>query len=63
MQGILKWLAARLIEPSSWMGIAAAAGAIGIAWTPEMWIQIGALAAAVIGFIQFVKKEKEPPPE
>ena len=61
---IWKWLAARLLEPSTWQGIATAAAAIGLMWSPELWVYIGGVAGSVIGLIQFIKKERgSVPPE
>ena len=60
----ITWLGARLKEPSTWVGVAVAAAGLGIAWTPELWALIGGVASAVVGLIQFIKKERgSVPPE
>jgi hypothetical protein len=59
----MKWLIDRLKEPSTWQGIATFAGAIGILLSPELWLQIGVAAGAIIGLVQVIKKERETPPE
>ena len=59
----MEWLLERLKEPSTWQGIATFAGAIGIILSPELWLQIGVAAGAIIGLVQVIKKERTPPPE
>ncbi len=54
----MQWLIDRLKEPSTWQGIATFAGAVGIILSPELWLQIGTTAGAVIGLVQVIKKER-----
>ncbi len=61
MEGILKWIGARLKEPSSYQGIATIFTAAGIFLSPELWLGIGTAGAAIIGLIQLIKKELQPP--
>lgn len=61
MEGILKWIAARLKEPSSYQGIATILTAAGIFLSPELWLGIGTAGAAIVGLIQLIKKELQPP--
>lgn len=53
------WLKARLKEPSTYQGVTAIAGAIGVSVQPDMYESIAALMLAIIGVIQTIKKEKE----
>jgi hypothetical protein len=62
MEGLLKWIAARLKEPSSYQGIATILTAAGIFLSPELWLGIGTAGAAIVGLIQLIKKELNPPP-
>lgn len=55
------WLKARLKEPSTYQGVTAIAGAIGVSVQPEMYESIAALMLAIIGVIQTIKKEKPEP--
>ena len=55
------WLKSRLKEPSTYQGVTAIAGAIGVSVQPEMYESIAALMVAIIGVIQTVKKEKPEP--
>ena len=55
------WLKARLKEPSTYQGVTAIAGAIGVSVQPEMYESIAALMVAIIGVIQTIKKEKPEP--
>lgn len=52
------WLKARLKEPSTYQGVTAIAGAIGVTVQPDMYESIAALMLAIIGVIQTIKKEK-----
>jgi hypothetical protein len=52
------WLKARLKEPSTYQGVTAIAGAIGVSVQPDMYESIAALMVAIIGVIQTIKKEK-----
>ena len=61
MEGLLKWIAARLKEPSSYQGIATILTAAGIFLSPELWLGIGTAGAAIVGLIQLIKKELQPP--
>ena len=54
----MQWLIDRLKEPSTWQGIATFAGAVGIILSPELWLQIGTTAGAIIGLVQVIKKER-----
>tara|TARA_R100000278_G_C5437272_1_gene152381 strand:- start:59 stop:448 length:390 start_codon:yes stop_codon:yes gene_type:complete len=53
------WLKARLKEPSTYQGVTAIAGAIGVSIQPDLYESIAALMVAIIGVIQTIKKEKE----
>jgi len=53
------WLKARLKEPSTYQGVTAIAGAIGVSVQPDLYESIAALMLAIIGVIQTIKKEKE----
>ena len=53
------WLKARLKEPSTYQGVTAIAGAIGVSVQPDMYESIAALMLAIIGVIQTIKKEKK----
>jgi len=55
------WLKSRLKEPSTYQGVTAIAGAIGVSVQPEMYESIAALMVAIIGVIQTIKKEKPEP--
>ena len=55
------WLKSRLKEPSTYQGVTAIAGAIGVSVQPEMYESIAALMLAIIGVIQTIKKEKPEP--
>jgi hypothetical protein len=55
------WLKARLKEPSTYQGVTAIAGAIGVTVQPDMYESIAALMLAIIGVIQTIKKEKPEP--
>ena len=59
MEGLLKWIAARLKEPSTYVGLATIATAAGIFLSPELWLGIGTAGAAIVGLIQVIKKEIE----
>jgi len=61
MEGLLKWIAARLKEPSSYQGIATILTAAGIFLSPELWLQIGVVGAGIVGLVQLIKKEIQPP--
>ena len=52
------WLKSRLKEPSTYQGVTAIAGAIGVSVQPDMYESIAALMLAIIGVIQTIKKEK-----
>lgn len=52
------WLKARLKEPSTYQGVTAIAGAIGVTVQPDLYESIAALMLAIIGVIQTIKKEK-----
>jgi len=52
-----KWLKERLQEPSTYQGVTAIAGAIGVTVQPDMYEAISALVLAIIGLIQTIKKE------
>lgn len=53
----MDWILARLKEPSTWKGLAALLGSIGIAVSPDLILQIGSAAIAVIGIIEMLRKE------
>ena len=53
------WLKSRLKEPSTYQGVTAIAGAIGVTVQPDLYESITALMLAIIGVIQTIKKEKE----
>ena len=55
------WLKSRLKEPSTYQGVTAIAGAIGVSVQPDMYESIAALMLAIIGVIQTIKKEKPEP--
>jgi len=59
MEGILKWLAARLKEPSTYQGLATILTAAGIFLSPELWLGIGTAGAAIVGLVQVIKSEIE----
>jgi len=52
------WLKSRLKEPSTYQGVTAIAGAIGVTVQPDLYESIAALMVAIIGVIQTIKKEK-----
>ena len=52
------WLKSRLKEPSTYQGVTAITGAIGVTVQPDMYESIAALMLAIIGVIQTIKKEK-----
>ena len=54
----MQWVIDRLKEPSTWQGIATFAAAVGIMLSPELWVQIGTAATAIIGLVQMIKKER-----
>lgn len=56
---IWTWLKDRLQEPSTYQGVTAIVGAIGVTLQPEMYEAIAAFMLACIGLIQTIKKEKE----
>ncbi len=58
----MQWVIDRLIEPSTWQGLAAILTGVGVALSPEMWQAIGAAGVAIIGLVQVIKKERETPP-
>jgi hypothetical protein len=62
MEGLLKWIAARLKEPSTYQGLATILTAAGIFLSPELWLGIGTAGAAIVGLVQLIKKELQPPP-
>ena len=55
------WLKSRLKEPSTYQGVTAIAGAIGVSIQPDLYESIAALMVAIIGVIQTIKKEKPEP--
>ena len=56
---MIEWLKQRLNEPSTYRGIVALMTALGVTLNPA-WVQeIIALAVAVLGFIEFARKEAE----
>ena len=57
------WLKSRLKEPSTYQGVTAIAGAIGVSVQPDLYESIAALMLAIIGVIQTIKKEKPEPEE
>jgi len=59
MEGLLKWIAARLKEPSTYQGLATILTAAGIFLSPELWLGIGTFGAATVGLVQVIKKEIE----
>jgi len=59
MEGLLKWLAARLKEPSTYQGLATILTAAGIFLSPELWLGIGTAGAAIVGLVQVIKSEIE----
>ncbi|MFQ5539020.1 MAG: hypothetical protein ACE5FB_01345 [Candidatus Binatia bacterium] len=61
MEGLLTWIAARLKEPSTYQGLATIFTAAGIFLSPELWLGIGTAGAAIVGLIQLIKKELQPP--
>ncbi len=54
MQKVIDWFIARIKEPSTWAGIAAAAGAVGVSLESNTSI----VAAVVAAFLAVVKSEK-----
>ncbi len=54
----MKWIIERLGEASTWQGIATFAAAVGIALSPELWVEIGSAAAGIIGLVQMIKRER-----
>lgn len=57
MEGLLKWIAARLKEPSTYQGLATILTAAGIFLSPELWLGIGTAGAAIVGLVQVIKSE------
>lgn len=59
IQTMLYWLRSRLKEPSTYQGLTTVLAATGYTLNPEAWETIVALAAGIIGMIQFIKEEKK----
>lgn len=55
--GIVNWLIERLKEPSTWRGITALVGAIGVTLSPEQWAAISAAVVGLLGLIEVFRKE------
>jgi hypothetical protein len=54
---ILKWIAARLKERTTWLGLASLLSAVGVAIAPELQEAIISAGVAVGGLILVVTKE------
>lgn len=54
----MKWLAARLREPSTWRGLVWLLTACGVSLSPELWEQITAVGMAVAGLIGVLTREE-----
>lgn len=55
----MEWILERLKEPSTWSGLAGLLGAIGVAVSPDLIVQIGTIVVAVVGAIEIIRKEKK----
>lgn len=55
----MEWIKKRLKEPSTYQGITAIAGLIGITISPELWEAITAVGIAVIGLIWVIEDERK----
>lgn len=47
-----------LKQPSTWRGLTALAGVVGVSLAPEVWEQIGLTVASIIALIEVVRNEK-----
>jgi hypothetical protein len=56
-----RWFLERGKERTTWRGIAALAGAAGVAVSPEHWEAITATAIGIVGIIEVVFKEPRVP--
>lgn len=54
----MKWLLARLSEPSTWRGLIWLATAAGVTLSPEAWDQIVVIGMAVAGLIGILTADK-----
>jgi hypothetical protein len=54
----MEWIIERLKEASTWRGLVALLGAIGISISPDLIEQIGLVVVALIGAIEVYRKEK-----
>lgn len=54
----LEWIASRLVERSSWLGLISIITAIGISLTPELQEVIIQLGLAIGGLVAFFTKDK-----
>lgn len=52
------WLAARLVEPSSWIGLCSLATMIGVHFEPALQNQIITAGVAAGSLLAFILKEK-----
>lgn len=56
---MIEWLKQRLAEPSTYRGIVGLMAALGLTLNPELIQEIITLTVAILGFIEFVRKENE----
>lgn len=56
---ILKWIAARLKERTTWLGIAGLLSTAGVAIAPELQEAIVSAGVALAGLVLVVTKDKE----
>jgi hypothetical protein len=54
----MKWLIARLREPSTWRGLVWLATSLGLTLSPEAWEYIIAIGMAAAGLLGVILKEK-----
>lgn len=57
----MKWLVARLKEPSTWRGLVWLLTAFGVTFRPEVWEQITAVGMAAAGLVGVLTSEENRP--
>jgi hypothetical protein len=56
---IVDFILARLKEPSTWRGITAFAGVVGISLSPEYWDAIASATIGIIALIEVIRRESK----
>jgi hypothetical protein len=54
---IVDFILARFKEPSTWRGVTAFAGVVGISLSPEYWDAIASAAIGIIALIEVIRRE------